>query len=215
MADSIIDITLPIDSTLPVWPGDPQVNITRVLSEGESDAVVSTISLGSHTGTHVDAPAHIIPAGATVDQLPIEVMIGVAWVAYLPGRSLITGAALAGAGIPDGTLRLLLRTDNSAGAPEKASFDATFAALTPDAADWILRRRIRLVGIDGPSIEPFVAPGTTVHRQLLGAGIIILENVALTDVDPGAYRLICLPMRIRCDDGAPVRAVLIAERSES
>ena len=75
--------------------------------------------------------------------------------------------------------------------------------------------RIRLVGIDGPSIEPFVAPGTPIHRQLLGAGIIILENVALSDVDPGAYRLICLPMRIRCDDGAPVRAVLIAERSES
>jgi arylformamidase len=213
MPDSIIDISLPIDSTLPVWPGDPQVDIARVQGEDESGAAVSHISMGSHTGTHVDAPAHIIPAGATVDQLPIEVMIGPAWVAYLPGRNLITGPALAGAGIPGDTLRLLLRTNNSASAPSRPSFDAAFAALTPDAADWILQRRIRLVGIDGPSIEPYVAPGTPVHRQLLGAGVVILENLALTGVNPGAYDLICLPLRVRCDDGAPVRAVLVTERS--
>jgi len=215
MPDSIIDITLPIDSTLPVWPGDPQVNISRVPGDGASSAAVSHISMGSHTGTHVDAPAHIIPAGATVDQLPIEVMIGPAWVAHLPGMSLITGPALAGAGIPGDTSRLLLCTDNSSEAPGEPRFDAAFAALSPDAADWILERRIRLVGIDGPSIEPYVAPETPVHRRLLGAGVVILENVALTGVDPGAYKLICLPLRVRCDDGAPVRAVLIAERSIS
>ena len=84
-----------------------------------------------------------------------------------------------------------------------------FVALAPDAAAWLLDHGIRLVGIDGPSIEAYDAPGDPVHRALLAAGVIIVENLALAGVAPGAYELTCLPLRIAGCDGAPARVVLV------
>lgn len=205
MPRTIIDVTLPIAAGLPVWPGDPPVEIVR---GGESPSV-SRLSLSSHTGTHVDPPAHFVAGGTPVDALALAVLIGPAWLAHIAGPTPITAGALAAAAIPAGTTRLLLRTANS-DAP-RADFTPDFVALAPDAAAWLLVHDVQLVGIDGPSIEPFDSPGEPVHHALLAAGVIIVEGLALTNVTPGAYELICLPLRLADADGAPARVVLVRE----
>jgi len=226
MPRTLIDVTLPISDKLPVWPGDPPVYITRVSDdllpdEGRrtkdeglhvtrvSDGLpmVSGLSMSCHAGTHVDAPAHFLAGGAGVDALPLDVLIGPAWVAHLGGRDPLTASMLAEAAIPAGTVRLLLRSANSDRVSE--AFDPDFVALAPDAAAWLLDHGIRLVGIDGPSIEAYDAPGDPVHRALLAEGVIIVESLALAGVAPGAYDLTCLPLRIAGCDGAPARVVLV------
>ena len=202
----IYDISLPISELTPVWPGDPAVAIQRPLDAGPW---VSQISLGSHTGTHVDPPAHFIAGGATIDQLPLETLLGPAWVACVPEEKAITAAILTQANIPAGTTRLLLRTRNSEHLSGNLKFDPDFAALAPDAAGWLLAQGIRLVGIDGPSIELFATPGEPVHHALLGAGVVVVEGLALAAVPSGAYQLICLPLKVAGGDGAPARVVLI------
>jgi arylformamidase len=114
---------------------------------------------------------------------------------------------LAGAAIPTGTLRLLICSANSGRVGE--AFDPDFVALAPDAAGWLLDHGVRLVGVDGPSIEAYDAPGDPVHCALLAADVIIVENLALAGVSPGAYELTCLPLPIVGCDGAPARVVLM------
>lgn len=203
MTHGFIDISQPLRTGMPVWPGDSPVTIARA-----SDALpsVSQLVLGTHVGTHVDPPAHFIAGAATVDRLPLDALIGPAWVVHLTQAGPVTAAALEAAAIPPGIERLLLRTVNSDTTPDV--FDPTYVALTVDAAEWLLARGVRLVGIDAPSIEPFDAPGEPVHHKLLGAGVVIVEGLALADVAAGPYELICLPLRIADGDGAPARAVL-------
>jgi arylformamidase len=205
MSRTFVDATLPISAQSPVWPGDPAVRIVRVSDELP---MVSGLSMSCHAGTHVDAPAHFVADGASVERLPLDVLLGRAWVVHLAGGDMVTAEVLDTAGVPADTARLLIRTANSDRPP--AGFDSAFVALTPDAAAWLLARRVRLVGIDGPSIEAFAAPGDPVHRALLAAGVIIVENLALAGVAPGAYELICLPLPIVGSDGAPARVVLAA-----
>lgn len=205
MSRTLVDVTLPISAQLPVWPGDPAVQVARVSDELP---MVSGLSMSCHAGTHVDAPAHFLADGAAADQLPLAVLLGRAWVVQLAGGDMVTAERLAAAGVPAGTTRLLIRTINSDRRP--VTFDPGYVALTPDAAAWLLARGVRLVGIDGPSIEAYAAPGDPVHRALLAAGVIIVENLALAGVAPGAYELICLPLPIVGSDGAPARVVLAA-----
>jgi arylformamidase len=203
MPRTLIDVTLPISDKLPVWPGDPPVHVTRV---SDDLPMLSGLSMSCHAGTHVDAPAHFLRGGAGVDALPLDVLIGPAWVARFAGRGPLTASTLAGAVIPSGTARLLISTANSGRV--NAAFDPDFVALAPDAAAWLLDHGIRLVGIDGPSIEAYDAPGDPVHCALLAAGVIIVENLALAGVAQGAYSLTCLPLSIAGCDGAPARVVL-------
>jgi arylformamidase len=204
MPRTLIDVTLPISDKLPVWPGDPAVHVTRV---SDDLPMLSGLSMSCHAGTHVDAPAHFLPGGVGVDALPLDVLIGPAWVVRFGGRGPLTASMFAGAAIPTGTVRLLIRSDNSDRVVE--AFDPDFVALAPDAAAWVLDHGIRLVGIDGPSIEAYYAPGDPVHSTLLAAGVVIVENLALAGVAPGAYDLACLPLRIAGCDGAPARVVLL------
>jgi arylformamidase len=211
----VYDITLPISERLPVWPGDPPVSISRLDSGREegSDAAapaVSSVCLSSHAGTHVDPPAHFFPGAVTVDRLPLDRLIGPAWVAHVAGSGPVRAGMLAGAGIPAGTRRLLLRTANAERMPS-SGFASDFVALGLEAAQWVLDQGIDLIGIDGPSIEPYDSPGDPVHRLLLAAGVIIVENLALAGIQPGAYQVYCLPLLIADGDGAPARVVLLRE----
>lgn len=205
------DITLPFSDQLAVWPGDTPVIINR--SAGVS--TVSELRMSSHVGTHVDAPAHFIPQGSTVDQLPLDILIGPAWVAHIPGTSQITAELLDLCNIPAGVERLLLRTDNSlpkwlgqAARTGVTAFDTNYTSLDSAAGGWLLASGIRLVGIDGPSVDAFHSDAFVVHRMLLANHVIIIENLMLAGIEPGGYRLICLPLRYEGGDGAPVRAVL-------
>ena len=202
----IYDITVAISSDLPVYPGDPPVRIEPVARMAQGDpANVSLVTLSTHSGTHLDVPRHIRDSGLAADELPLAALVGPVLVAEIRGVQAIGRRELARLPVR-GEERLLLKTDNS-GNWEKREFLAEFAHLTEDGARFLVEAGIRLVGIDYLSIERFPGDGA-LHRYLLDNGVLILEGLALEEVPPGHYELICLPLKVRQGDGAPVRAIL-------
>lgn len=207
----IHDVTLTITPSLPVWPGDPSINLPKPadMLRGD-DYSITRIDISAHTGTHLDAPAHFIRGGAGVEALDLNVLIGPALVVAAPDRGHITAAILDSLSIPPGTERLLIRTRNSElWARGELAFDTNFVAIAADGASWLVAHGVRLVGVDYLSVAPFDDSMPT-HRILLGAGVIPVEGLNLSGVEPGQYQLICLPIKIAGSDGAPVRAVLIS-----
>lgn len=209
------DISLPLDADLPTWPGSPRVLCTRRMSiERGDEANVSQLSMDVHSGTHVDAPRHFVDAGATVDEIGLHPFVGAAVVIDTGPARELNAEILAGASIPRDAERLLFRTANSS-RPMRAAFREDYAALTLDGAEWLVETcDLRLVGIDYLSIQRFTAP-PDVHRTLLGLGLAILEGLNLRDVVPGAYELVCLPLRLVGAEGAPARAILMPPNPES
>jgi arylformamidase len=211
----MVDITLPIGPDMLVWPGDPPVVVEAVSRIEDGDqANVSELRLGSHTGTHVDPPAHFLPDGATVDRLPLDALVGEAVVADLTGAAGPIGPAeLDRLWLPATTTRLLLKTANSAlwHGSGPIAFPDHYVALSPEGAAWLVERGVRLVGTDFLSIEERDAPGHPTHHTLLRAGVVILEGLDLFAVEPGSYTLVCLPLKVAGGDGAPARAVLVSQ----
>ena len=208
----IYDVSLGITPTMPVWPGNPGVELVRVndMNAG-ANSNVSRLALGVHTGTHVDAPAHFFNGAAGVETLPLSVLLGPALVIHLPAINRVTAAALEGAGIPDGTERLLIRTRNSMyWANGDTEFHTDYVAVAEDAADWLVQRQIKLVGVDYLSVAPWKESHPT-HEALLRANVVVVEGLNLSAISPGNYRLICLPIKLVGSDGAPARAVLLAD----
>jgi arylformamidase len=205
----IIDISVRISSQMPIWPGNPGVEISpaRRIADGASSNV-SHLQLGTHTGTHVDAPRHFLDGRAGVDELPLEVLIGPCEVLEFKDSSGITADDLRRAAGSAPPSRLLLKTRNSTLWDGRA-FSRDFAHLTADAAEWLVSAGVRLVGIDYLSIERFKAEGAPVHRTLLGADVIIIEGLNLANVSAGPYDMICLPLKLAGGDGAPARVVLV------
>ncbi len=207
----IFDITLSVSNALPVWPGDPAINFYRVADVHNGDVcTLSRLECGSHISTHLDAPVHFVKGGRTVDQLDLTVLMGPCIVAYVPEADVIDAALLDTLSIPAGTTRLLFRTRNSEiwTGDDSSTFHTDYVGIDPSGAEWIVGRGIQLVGIDYMSIAPFsdtIAP----HKILLGAGVIAIENLNLNGIEPGEYQLICLPLKLKDGDGAPVRALLI------
>jgi arylformamidase len=208
----IYDISLTISEQLPVWPGDPPIRLQRLQKMEEGDSCnVTHLNMGAHVGTHVDAPFHFLGGdSATVESLPLNLLTGRVYVAQFPDDvSQIDAAILQAANIPPRTRRLLFKTRNSAyWENQTPEFMTDFVALTPDGAEFLIHRGIRLVGVDYLSVAPF-ADGTPTHQALLQAGVIILEGLNLSQVTPGRYSLYCLPLKIDGADGAPARAILI------
>lgn len=204
----LIDISVALEPGIPTWPGSPGLR-TRMLSRMDrGDAANgSALDMDVHVGTHVDAPLHFVADGASVESLPLDALVGAAWVAVVSGHEPITRAVLEALEIPP-VERLLLRTSNSAlWHDDPRPFRPDYVALKPDAAEWVVERGIRLVGIDYLSIQCFDDDPST-HRILLGAGVVVLEGLDLTEVEGGAYELIALPLKLAGAEGAPARAVL-------
>lgn len=207
---NIIDISVPLSSNLPTWPGGYGLKISRLLEIGEnSEANVSRLDFDVHCGTHIDAPMHFVKNGKSTDQLKLEKMIGNCYVADLPESiSTITSNDLDKLNIPKGITRVLLKTSNSHNNLwDSKEFNKDFCAITNDAAEWIVKNQIELIGIDYCSIQKFLDSSET-HQILLENAVIILEGLDLRNVDPGNYYLICLPISINGIEGAPVRAIL-------
>ena len=207
----IYDVSLGIGPDMLTWPGDPSVEVdpAKRLAKGDP-ANVSELRLGTHTGTHVDPPFHFIDGGRTAEALDLTVLVGPALVADLrhAGPS-ITPAEMDALAVPAGTERILFRTPNSElWGRTPVRFPDTYTALTPEGARWCIDRGIRLVGTDFLSIERKGTPGHPTHVTLLEAGVIILEGLDLSAVEPGAYELSVLPLKILGGDGAPARAIL-------
>ena len=208
----IHDITLTISDSLVTYPGDPGIQITRVHTIGkDSNSNLTKLDMGAHTGTHVDAPVHFIDGAPASESLDLQILVGPAIVIDATKEERISAKSLENFEIPDGTERVLFRTRNSElwkSAPDKFSTD--FVGITKDGAEWLVKKKVKLVGIDYLSIAPFHEGGPT-HRVLLEAGVIPIEGLDLSGIAPGPYFLICLPLKIKGSDGAPARAVLVED----
>jgi arylformamidase len=211
LAGRIYDASLPILSGGLVFPGDPRIRISAHRSIARGDpANVSVLRLGSHTGTHVDAPKHFVPDGGSADTIPLERLVGPAVVLDFPEDVTEIGAAQLRAHGLRGSRRVLLRTRNSI-LLSHPRFTPEYVSLAPDGAEYLLEHGVELVGIDYLSIERFDTTDYPVHRLLLEREVVIVEGLDLSAVPGGAYQLVCLPLRLPGLDGAPARAVLIAQ----
>jgi arylformamidase len=203
-----IDVTVPIRPGMPLYEGDPAVSLERVTSLGAGGVCnLSRLDFGVHSGTHIDAPLHFIDGAPGVETTSLDALLGDAFVIDATSVSgHIDAGALGRLEVPAGSERVLFKTANS-GLWERGVFSREFVALTEDAARELVRRGVRLVGIDYLSIAPFADPAPT-HLVLLEAGVVILEGLDLRRVQPGRYRLICLPLLVEGADGAPARTLL-------
>jgi arylformamidase len=204
-----VDVTAALaPGRLPAYPGDTALTIRRDAALADGDlANLSSITCSLHTGTHVDAPLHFLDDGAGVEALPLDALIGPAWVvdaSSIPGH--VDAAALATLDLPPDAERVLFKTRNAA-LWESPSFVEGYVALTADAAAVLVDRGVRLVGIDYLSIAPYDDPAPT-HEVLLRAGVVIVETLDLRAAEPGEWTLTCLPLLVPGGDGAPARAVL-------
>ena len=210
---TLYDISLPLSPDLPIWPGDSPLSLIQTMSmDTGADANVSRLEAGVHSGTHVDAPHHFLNDGRTVETLPLDALVGPAYVLRIADDvSLITAEVLSRASIPEGTTRLLLRTRNSRWWQRgDKTFHEDFVAVTADGAAWMVAHDIRLVGVDYLSVAPY-DDGVPTHRILLEAGIVIIEGCDLSRVPQGEYDLYCLPLKLVGAEGAPARTILIAK----
>ncbi len=204
------DITLTITPEMTVWPGDPPVNMQRTSSIDSGDSSnVTQITMSCHTGTHVDAPDHFLNNGKTVESLSLDLLMGRVYVLHLPEVNLITASVLMDADIPPRTRRLLFKTRNSDyWANGNKEFQTDFVGLSVDAAELLVDRNVRLVGVDYLSVAPF-KNGKPVHTILLNAGVVVIEGLDLSKVSQGRYTLHCLPLKLGGAEGAPTRAILV------
>jgi arylformamidase len=213
----IYDISVPLSAKLPVYPGDPRIEISDSLTLARGDAAnVSSLNFGAHTGTHVDAPAHFIEGAQKVETLALDVLLGEAEVIEVPDSKRVIDEELVS---QTSSARVLFKTRNSTywggdfadlGTDFRTEFREDFTYLDLTAARKLVEQGVKLVGIDYLSIEKFGSQEHEVHRALLSHDVIILEGLNLTNVPAGKYELICLPLRLRSNlgDGAPARAVL-------
>lgn len=198
----LLDISVPIRSGMFVYPRNPGVHIERVSSIPRGDvANLSRLDFGVHSGTHVDAPLHFIDGAPGAEALPLDALMGPCHVVDATGLE----GDIDQPEIPAGAERVLFKTRNSE-LWDRNTFSEDFVRLTVDAARGLVGRGVRLVGVDYLSVG-----GPDTHRALLGAGVVILEGLDLREVEPGRYRLLCLPLLIPGSDGAPARALLVRD----
>jgi arylformamidase len=207
--NGFIDVSVAIRAGMPHWPDNPPIEIERVFDlELGHPATVSKMSLGVHTGTHMDAPSHFLAGTAGIDRMPLDATIGRARVIRIADPQLVRVRELEKHKIRRGE-RILLRTRNSPRVWEADHFVEDFVHLSAEAAQWLAERGVRTLGVDYLSVAGFLDDtGESVHRALLSAGIWIIEGLDLSRVPAGPCELICLPLKLLDGDGAPARAIV-------
>ncbi len=199
----IHDVTRTITSGMDVYPGDPEVRIASVADvKGGDPYTVSALAMGSHAGTHVDAPRHLFPDGVGVDRISPDRLFGPATVIDVGDSISIGRERLVASMPPEGCERLLLKTRSD-------GRDEAHAFLAPEAARWLVGQGFCLLGIDGPSVDAEGDDSLPVHRILLDAGVVIVEDLDLHRVPAGVYTLVCMPLKLKDCDGAPARVMLL------
>lgn len=209
----ILDISRPVEAGIPVWPGDTPYEYRRTWKLGGGCPVnVGAVTMSLHTGAHTDAPYHFDDAGASIADVDLGKYVGPCVVVDArPGaKGLVPGDLPAGveaalASAP----RLLVRLYRE----RPRGFDEHLPHLTPALADWLAARGVVLVGVDSDSMDAFDSKELPTHHRLLSHGIAILEGIDLSEVAPGAYQLVALPLRLVGADASPVRAILISEET--
>ncbi len=204
-----IDVSIPLSSATPIWPTDPPVQIRQKRTQLSSGGIAtgSRLEISAHFGTHIDAPLHYACSGLSIDQLPLETLVGPCRVYEHHGDQHITKNDLDAMGFMPGR-RVLFKTRNSLDL-RAGRMDASFLSLLPDAVDHLIASNVEVLGIDGLSIGPFGEVTDTVHVAFCGAGGIILEMLDLSEVEPGDYHMIALPLKLVGVEASPVRVVLV------
>jgi arylformamidase len=207
-----IDISVALDAGTPHWPGNTPYEVAKDhdMAKGDHDNV-SRISMGVHTGTHIDAPLHFLPAGAAIDSMPFRATVGRARVIEIENQETITVPELQTHDLePDE--RLLFKTKNSSRDWPRQEFLTDFVYIPHETAEFLAERKIQTVGVDYLSVGGFKKDGAQTHAALLSAGIWIIEGLNLAGVAPGHYDLVCLPLRLAGIEAAPARAIIRRER---
>ena len=204
----LIDVSVLLTAGMPVYPGNTEFEMVPVhrIADGHTSNH-SRLAMGTHCGTHVDAPLHFFDGRPGVDQLPLDLLVGRARVIDLPHRGGITEKHLADAGLRE-DIRVLLRTPNSALWNAHDGFHTDYTYVTEDAAKFLVAQGVKLVGVDYLSVEQYKKPGAPAHRALLGNDVIIIEGLNLSEAEAGQYEMYCLPLKLANGDGAPARVVL-------
>ncbi|HHZ18929.1 MAG TPA: cyclase family protein [Firmicutes bacterium] len=194
----IWDITQIMEEGMEVYPGDPP--FSRRMLSGD-DVYISELTFGSHCGTHLDAPAHLILGGATTDHIPPQRFIMPARVLEVPAGEAVSLDRVNRCQLLPGEA-VLFKSRTGEGRRR-------LAYLNLEIAEYLIKSGISLVGVENKSVEADDSPGLPVHMALLQAGVLILEGLDLRKVPPGLYKLVALPLLIKGGDAAPVRAILI------
>ncbi len=202
------DVSVSLRDGMPHWPGDPECRIARV-NKMEDGAVcnLTHLSMSAHTGTHMDAPRHFVADGITMEQMPLEPVVGRCKVIEFDVEDQITADDLKAVKLAYGQ-RVLFKTRNSTRSWAMSEFDKDFISIRADAAQYLVDQKVMAVGVDYLSIGGFEKDGVETHQIMLGAGIWVIEGLNLADTKPGYYDMICLPLKIEGADGAPCRVVL-------
>ena len=203
-----IDISLTIHPGMPYWPDNPAVEIepSQCLAHGDV-CNVSKLTIGTHTGTHVDGINHFIKGGMGIDKMPLDATIGRARVIEIKNSKQITVAEIEPHDIREGE-RILFKTQNSDRALTTDKFLEDFVHISTDAANYLAEKRVRTVGVDYLSVGGYQGNVVEVHHALLGSGIWAIEGLNFAGVEPGEYELICLPIKLKDGDGGLARAIL-------
>jgi len=203
-----IDVSVPLRNGMVHWPGDPPFERQLIQDQKKGDVcTVSKLTMGAHTGTHMDAPRHFVKGTQGIDEVPLDAVIGPARVIQIQDRQAIRRAELEQHEI-EARDRVLFKTANSDRLWSKDEFDEDFIFIAHDAAEYLAERGVRTVGVDYLSVGGFRQDAVETHEALLGADIWVIEGLDLSGIEPGRYELICLPLKIAGSDGSPARAVL-------
>ncbi len=203
----LIDVTLAMRNGMAGFPDDPPFEMTSIASiSGGSSCNLCLLKLCSHTGTHVDPPRHYSDSGFSIDQIPLNRLVGEGVILDMRGKQRIGAKDIQRSDFR-GHSRVLFKTDNSLNL-HNGIFSVDFCHLTLDGALFLVQNGIELVGIDYLSIESFAASDAPVHKTILGSGAIIVESLDLLDAPVGPCRIYCFPLRIIDADGAPARVLI-------
>jgi len=198
-----VDVSIPMRNGMTAWPGDPEFSFRAESRIALGDTCnTSAISLGTHTGTHMDAPWHFEDGGPRLHEIDPGIFFGHALVVEAPDADAVQAEHFGPEPLPP---RVLIKTRNSS-CPVDAPFDEAFAGLELDAAERLVADGVRLVGIDYLSVAPYQQKGHTTHHCLLSNNVAVVEGLRLGDLSPGVYSFVVLPLALMDADGAPCRA---------
>lgn len=204
------DVSVLISEDMPVWPGDPGISMTLASSLDQgNDANVTRLAMGVHTGTHIDAPFHFEANGKSIEQLQIDTLIGSCKVFELPEIKGGIGPNDIEKFDIEGETRILFKTKNSIWwKTDERKFQKDFVYITEEGAKLLISLGVKLVGIDYLSVESFGSSDYATHHLFLRNQVVIIEGLNLSDISPGEYELIALPLRLKGADGSPARVIL-------
>jgi arylformamidase len=203
-----IDVSVPLHNGMVHWPGDPPYRMHHVMDQRKGDiCTVSQVTMGVHTGTHMDAPLHFIEDAASIDKMPFDATVGRARVVEIRDPKCIHRDELEPLAI-ESDERILFKTANSNRQWHKDPFNEDFVFIEQSGARYLAERGVRLVGVDYLSVGGFKQDAVETHHALLDAGIWVIEGLDLSGIEPGTYEMICLPLKLVDSDGSPARAIL-------